>query len=585
MKENCSIQSKRLVILLHFIFLVSVVSVVVFMLIKYRRDNLEDAFFTHDAECEYLAVISITESGFTRISIPWSKAYSSYHEELLSFSSNFFTIREHRLYVSRPLTFLIISAVMYNLIGLMGLYILPAAAAIGSIIVGYKIAEYLQNPSTSDSSLLLPTVIPMLAFTTPILFYGLCYWGISLGGYAAASAVCLSLLRQKETMRVIMAGAILAIGVSIRPELIILAVLMIVWLWRLFGRPVALKLTLGIVLVMSINCVSNVAVYGSLIGPHITGNRIPFLFWIRSRLNVFYELFMRSLGPVEVEGIAGVAVLFAFLPSRIRDVGEKWRTIALWAFVISASWVTIATFVYPDPFEGTLKNHSLLACAPFLFLVFFFPSEEGEIVRSLRWLTVGYLLFTALFCPPQAAMAAHWGPRIFMVFMPLMGIVAFFSAIKYIDTYRGILIKIAVLLLIALSTANQIYSLKLLHFKKSQSAIFKSEIASLGTLPVITDQWTVPLDLASFYPKRALWLPKNPNEVSLILQVLKESKQHRILVLFQAGSPLDSFFKTLVEKDVLAVVAQHDIKSRVFHYKRLRALEYRVTSSASQSPP
>jgi len=90
---------------LFLLFWASIVGTTASALVLFAVDGLTLAFFTHDAEAELLAVNSIVDSGFTRVSIPWTRAYDSFHEPLLPFGENFVSVHDHRVYASRPLPF------------------------------------------------------------------------------------------------------------------------------------------------------------------------------------------------------------------------------------------------------------------------------------------------------------------------------------------------------------------------------------------------------------------------------------------------------------------------------------------------
>ncbi len=529
-------------------------------------------FFTHDAEVELLAIRSIVDSGFQRVSIPWTQAYELFREELVPFGENFLAVYDDRLYASRPLLFLLLSAAMYGVLGVAGLYLLPLIAALGSVHLGYRVAQSLPVPATSRVSPVL--VVPLLAFTTPILFYGLCFWNMIVGAVASTWAVYL-LLKKETRYAGLVAGLVFGLGVGIRPDLSVLAILIVLWSLQQFGRRQTGKFLVGLGLAAILVCGLNYAVFGSLWGPHLAGNQEPMSSWLASRPYTLYDLFVTSLAGHVLEGIAVGAGILAMLPSGIGFVGRRFRAVMLWVFALASGWIALKTLVSPHPFESTLSTHSLLACSPFLFFVFFFSSKEDSRNRSLRWLALAYLLLTSLLCPPQAAQAAHWGPRIFVGFLPVVGVMAYFGGVEYLGAFRGRWVRSAIWALLLVSLVNQAFSLKLLYYKKHESLVFKEQMRR-DELPIISGEWVIPADLASWYPHRALWLAENTTDLERIFQNLQATGQSKILALVREGSPLDLDMQSLAQARLLRQEARQPIQSRLFYYSDMKAVVYRL---------
>ena len=194
-------------------------------------------------------------------------------------------------------------------------------------------------------------------------------------------------------------------------------------------------------------------------------------------------------------------------------------------------------------------------------------------MRGLRWLAVACLVLAALFCPPQAAHAAHWGPRVFVGFMPLLGVAAWSAAGSYVRAFRGASVRLALGALLLTSLADQAFSLRLLYYKKHESAVFKAELGRVD-LPIVSDQWVVPADLASWYPRRALWLPRSTTDLERIFENLRRNGQPRMLVVAREGSTLDRYLRGLVAQGRLREESRQPVRSRLFHYAGMSAAVY-----------
>lgn len=534
-------------------------------------EHLERAFFTHDAEAELLAVTSIADSGFTRLSIPWTAAYRTDPEALLPFGENFLTVHDHRLYASRPLVFVLLASVAYALGGMLGLYLLPALAGGAAIHLAYSVALRSRTPQ----SLPCPSwVVPAVAFATPVPFYSSCAWNMIVGAAFATAAVRLLLAR--GTLAVPLAGVAFGVGVGIRPELALLGLPLVGWGVFVLGFRRAAPLVAGALAAALGIAMLNHAAFGSILGPHVRGNEMPLASWLATRPAVFRDLFLRSLGGVWLEAPAAVAAIVALLPARLGWPGPRIRALALCTLALTATASAALSVASADPFAAALETHSVFAATPLLLLVPFFSAGEDERLRALRWLCIAFLLLAWLTCPPQAAHAAHFGPRILVVAVPLMAIVAVTAGAALLREIPGLAARLAIGALLLASVVDQAYGLRLLHFKQRESATFKADLAR-DELPIVAGEWVVPADLASWYPHRALWLPRGAEDLRRVFSALDERGDSRLLVLSRDGSPLDRQMHGLAAAGRLAIVERRSMRSRLFHYRGMSAVVYEVS--------
>ena len=532
--------------------------------------GLERAFFTHDAEAELLAVTSIVDSGFTRLSIPWTSAYRVDREALLPFGENFLAVHEHRLYASRPLLFLLLASLAYGACGVLGLYLLTALAGGTAIHLAYGLAAR----SSGAQSLPCPSwVVPALAFATPLLFYSACYWNMVVGAALATAAVYL--LLEAGSVSAPLAGVVLGLGAGIRPELALLALPVLGWAVWTLGLRRAMAFLAGLLSVALGIALLNQAVFGSILGPHVRGNEVPFASWLATRPAVLHDLVLRSRGAAWLEAAAAAAALVALLPARLGWPGPRTRTIALAALGLAAAGSAALSLAAPDPFAAALETHSLFAAAPFLLLALFFPAGEARRMRSMRWLALACLALACLACPPQAAHAAHFGPRILLAVVPLLAVVAAAAYAALLHDLPGRSARAALALLLLASCADQVYGLRLLLYKQRESAAFKAELAR-DELPIAAGDWTVPADLASWYPRRALWLPRGAEDLRRIFAALEERRDSQLLVLSREGSPLDRQMRALSASGALSVLERRPLRSKLFHHRGMSAVVYEV---------
>jgi hypothetical protein len=536
----------------------------------YYLGDLETAFFTHDSEIELVAARSISDSGFTRMIIPWSRAYESGHEQYLPFGSNFVTVQDHHFYIARPVYYLLLSAIGYYFAGTAGVYIFPALSFLVILWLTSILLPKLDLPISIPGIYL---ALPVAAFSVPLLFYGLCFWSMIMGAVFIMGSVVASISGWKSTGWMFIAGFLAVIGAGFRPEVLFFCGLLLLWVAVFQGWKKAIAAIGGGSVSFGILSVVNYVAFGHFMGAHIGTNQLPAEIWT-TRLETVYRLILVSPAPRYLEIAALLGICLALIPSSVKKFPVKIRMLGLWMFTVGAGIFMVWNFIQPDPYRITLENHSIFASCPFVMFTVFFDIGESGKVRFLRYLSVSCAGIIILLCPLKTAYAAHWGPRVLVSIMPVLAVISMIAAIAYLRRFPSRCLMVAVILLFTISCADQIYSLKLLMFKKNQTAIFKAEINQYGGLPLITDRPMLTHDLASWYTERPLFSPRSSSELDDMINMLLRENHSQILVIASPETDFLKYFKILEDRNCVREITSAAIQASISHYSGMKIVKY-----------
>ncbi|MGB3903292.1 MAG: hypothetical protein WBB22_00040 [Anaerolineae bacterium] len=394
-------------------------------------------------------------------------------------------IREGRIYAVYPVFFPLLTVPLYRLLDYAGLYVIPLASGLLTLVISYYIAR-----STGENG---PSSILVLAFCTPLIFYSLLFWDHTLGTLLFTLALLLVVknLEQPKQLLLVLGGMLTGLAIWVRSELYVMAVVMPVVYYFLGSRRFSHVLLLGAGTLMGLVplWLFQYLVYGDFIGPHV-----GHLAWLAEELPVATDR-VAILYHTLLEGNSSPAMSFlfiiAFVASAMLVRAPKLRTNHL-LVIIAFAGLALATI--PNILEAATGRPlgGLITTSPFLAFSFatLLSSSFGRKNRFLLALSVGYITLVCLMTPVDPGL--QWGPRFLLPILPPLTILATnnFSAL---NTHGGFsrrgLLKVCFLSMVALSLLVQMSGLRTLYILKTRDARLIENTSQIGSAYIISDEY------------------------------------------------------------------------------------------------
>ena len=158
----------------------------------------------------------------------------------------------------------------------------------------------------------------------------------------------------------------------------------------------------------------------------------------------------------------------------------------------------------------------------------------------IRLTVIIYIPAYVLLSPLENTAGIHWGGRLLLHLYPLMGLLAA-SALGRSQTPSRRPRPAAVLtaLVIMLSIGAQIYSLYLLHERKSFTARLNQMVSARPEKVIIASDWFIPQELGSTFYDKQIFLAKTRAKRALLLKHLQRQGVDRVLLV--SARPLSNF--------------------------------------------
>ncbi len=466
-----------------------------------------DGFFSSDEGVKFIQLRSLAENGFRDAHIRWPGDALGL-ERRFAVAERFFEPRGGELYSPHPLLFALASAPAWLALGFRGLYVLPLLAAAATVLLTVVLARAFgaRRPWLAGA---------IVAFASPIFFYGLCYWehtpavALWLGGFV--------LLLRKSTARLAFAGALWGVGAALRPEFYWLAAWSVAALF-IFHKGERLRTAIWPAAAFSLMAVGLELFMQAAWGQ-------PAFMRLGANLShggprgagAFLYAVGHSLVPL-VPWYFGVAAAGAIL---FAVAGTKWRP---GAYVAAACGVPLA-FLYWRFYGGYATP--LVASFPALFGLAFLARAElrrtfgaGAIERSFYLAAVGFAATLFIVIPDTSGYA--WGPRFLFYVLPPAAAALVKSLEGAAETRpwpsaRATLITA----LLLLSAATQVFGLLRLANAKVTRERLLTTLRSLEPGPVIVDHWYLPTYAAPLYGDRAFVLSRAEEQLPLLRDTLR----------------------------------------------------------------
>ena len=481
-------------------------------------------FFANDSGVKYLQALTLAESGWRQ----WSLRAAA---DDLGLGERFSPLAGHQFLRRAPGAprfgvyselFTLPVSVSLALFGVRGLYVVPALASLGTMLLSYRLARRYAARTAWVAALLVGACSPML-------FYSVDLWEHTLAAMFATAAIMwfVAGITDVALWRATAAGVALGAAIVVREELYCLAVGMVLalawvdrrrrlraalalaggaslvviphWLlkWFEYGRPVRLLVQVLFYRVLG------VAPFGLPESARLAGKRPSFD--AAAALNV----------PLEAAWLLPLAAMIALrwwfprADARLQKPLLVGLTAAAAVWAIADAAFLVHTWARPDAF--------VQAFPVALFLLFLPPPERqpNPLRGEIRILLTIAVLF-AILAPSLAVFAlsgaplggAQWGPRFLLPLCPLLAAVIVFAFERRAAWRQHVagaprLLAAAMGVLMLAGAVTQVQGLRQLRIAKLQYERLVQGTEELEPQSLVaTDLWWFPTVIASVLDER-----------------------------------------------------------------------------------
>jgi len=515
-----------------------------------------DGFWINDCGNKALMAERLVDSHYRALAFDYPAATVDPTRAAFPILPPFAVVRDGRLLSIYPPAYPAIGAPLLRVFGYDGLRI---PAALGVAIAAAMLCTWL-TPAVGRR--LAFAAAAVLALGTPLFFYGVTVWEHSLT--VALSLIAWCLAERGRPAQIFAAGATLALGCFLRLELglmgVALAVALVVRTRRL-APP--LRLAAGAVGPIAALLLLHLALYGSLLGPHLestdTGLAAASGFRAETAFGAVRVMvgLLAGFGTSDREAwLLGVAALAAPIvgwaaarrgrSDAVALVGLCFVGLAVWL------WGTGRVFTAARPLEMLVRYNGLLVQLP-MFALAGFGAERVFRRPELAGIRLGVLAGSSFLglvvlagaatgsgYGVQAGFGVHWGPRVLLPAIPALvalAVAAVWSGPEDEAWTRRVRSSAAVALGLAglLSTA---LAVDLLHAQKTDAHRFQARLRAQPERYVLTTHPLLAQQLAPLWHERPMLLARDPRSLAVVVNGLRAAEVRRFTFVAPAGAPL-----------------------------------------------
>jgi len=365
---------------------------------------------------------------------------------------------------------------------------------------------------------------------SPLVFYSLTLWEHSIAaalttlGFAYISVRREGSERARHHEGTLLAGICIGFAAAFRTEAVIIPPILLIF-WRFTNRSgdSAMKFLFGVGIAAITTVAINVWMTGEVFPLHLLSN-IP-----RSQVTTFAVVATRvqNIYALLIEGFDRNALSFLLIiPLLLLTFWRTWRTEQSWWPYMLTALILVAGlhfwfgFKAPNRIAYAGVSGGLLWVSPLAALALFPLQGERRRVWALIWSTIAvFILTVSAFFP--GVKGIHWGPRMIVVVIPLIMLLAVTRAQRWWEHYASA--KPVIIALFIIAILNQGYSVALLTGQRVANDRLNDEAAAIGDEPVLTPLWYLPGDcgVASF--GKPWFLVSRGTEVPEVLDKLKNA--------------------------------------------------------------
>ena len=337
----------------------------------------------------------------------------------------------------------LITAPFYWLLGMRGLYVVPAV----SVIVTALIAAALARRLTADRHAWLAWIAVV---ATPVIVYGLEFWEHAPAVACVMAAALLALPspdRRRDSIRLLGAGALVATGVQFREEVAVaLPALVAARAFSVSDRRFATLILGGLwtgagaILVFLAAVPVNLMIYGAPLPMHMTqdawevAKAVPYT---QVRRDILIGLFLPAEHVALFLAAAAAGLASALVQRRrmARHGAADDRTSGMLLAVVHFAVIVMLTIavvlpIYAMATEGVRRDAYRITSAAHtwtvVFALLYWPWFRSGVNREVgRFLTAsGLLMVAGAFVISPTDGGSQWSPRFFLAAVPFPALVA-----------------------------------------------------------------------------------------------------------------------------------------------------------------
>lgn len=383
----------------------------------------------------------------------------------------------------------------------------------------------------------------VLAFATPLFFYGVTVWE-----HALVAALALGAWRLADRQRWSGAGAVLGAACWLREELVLMAVaLALVGGLRERRIPPLVRLAAGAAPPLLALGLFNQSVYGTPFGAHVGLNLDPGVALSRPASEIARQAGAVLVGagesPRETLLLASllVAPVFGWIAARHRP-GVAWLPLAAGALV--CAFALFRTLRADAPLEPLVAYNGVLirlplACAAGIGLA----ALRAPALAPLRLGVATGLVFTVLaliaglLSHTQFGYGVQWGPRELVPAYPAF--VALFAAAFCAGPGRptGWALRAAGALVVAAGLVSSVQASWLLHQQKTDAVRLQAAILSFPQPVAVTGHPFLALHLAPLWERKPMLRAADTAALDHLAARLRAAGLRELLLLAPVGTP------------------------------------------------
>ena len=408
------------------------------------------------------------------------------------------------IYSVFPPYFPVLTAPLYQAFGPFGMILLPLAGAFLSLALTAGLMRRWR--------LRAPWLVAAACVATPLVFYAVEFWEMTLG--VAAVAAMFFLLDRKSDLA---AGLALALGLWFRPEMFFFAVIAGVVL-LIADRRRAVRFGAGFLAGAAVYGLVQFLLFGSVLGIHGTtyAHTARRFFW-----NYYYYWF--SCAPAEL--VLGAAALAQGCFPRFRSFARGKLALAFAAAVWSGFRLA-RMLSFPEPVTGTIFSVGFFTTTPFVYwLAANWRPLWNAPVRKVRPAVRIAFLYT-LVLPPlltSSDLGIIWGARHGLFLMPLFVFLAWYAA-------RSRAARAAVCGLFLFSMFFQWYGICLQRQMRARSLELADFLRKNTEDVIVSDVFFLPMQTPKLFRERRWLFVKDDRELLDAVELLRAKRQPFALV-------------------------------------------------------
>jgi hypothetical protein len=490
-----------------------------------------EGFWTGDQGAKYLQSVAFAEHPFNPSVDVRSRDIDPEYRYQILFN------RDGKLVATFSWLMPILTAPFLKLLGMRGLYVIPALSAIAIFLLAVALGRRLGLGTGLWTGW-------GVVLTAPVLIYGAENWEHAPAAACVMGAALLFAPDREGRWRFAGGGALLAVGALFREEAIVALPAF------LAARAVArggvrawadtasagLPAGLGAAAVFAATIPGNLFVYGSVLPLHLTSEVAKTGAYLDMRFMVLHDLLLPTTHPkaLTIAVIALAASAAARAWSRRDPSGPPWADDVLLAVAVASTAVVLAVgalsplwrtmmkgVVAPELYRVGSVAHSWLFCVPIAFIPWL---GKGSARPSLdRFLGVGAVLTVLWTLAIVPSSGGGWGPRYLFTIAPILAVLAARAGSTPPGPWstRGAVVTWSARAALLSACAMQMHGLAYVADAKARNARI-TERLSVFMSPdevVISNVPWFPQVVATLMPTRRILLARAPDEIEQIAEL------------------------------------------------------------------